>query len=656
MLQYEVKTVFEEGGLLSQHVSGFRARPAQVEMANAVAEAINDCQTLVAEAGTGTGKTFAYLVPALLSGGKVLVSTASKTLQDQLFDKDIPLIRAALGKPVTVALLKGRANYLCHHYLQRTLDDGRLNTPKDAEHLQKIRWFAMETHSGDKADCTAVPESAPIWGWVTSTRENCLGSDCEHYQECFVVKARKEAQEADVVVVNHHLFLADTALREEGVAELLPAANTIVFDEAHQLPDIATLFFGQTVSAHQWQDLLRDILVAGRATARDAADWDQALRPLDTALKSLRAALANFNEPQRWTASRVLADPVIQKALLEVANTAERVMEVLATVADRSEEWQKFANRLADMCIQWKNWVLQETVAGSEEFVKWATLAHGSIQMHASPMDIASTFQKCREGPKRAWVFTSATLSVRNSLEHFRSSLGLDDSSVLKVWPSPFDYESQALLCVPQHAPSTTDPAFAEKLCEVVWPLVEASDGGVFYLCTTLRAVQKVGHFLREKIEQQELDWQLLIQGEAGKAEMLEHFRQASKPVLVGSASFWEGVDVKGDQLRLVIIDKLPFSPPDDPIIAARSEWVRDRGGNPFMDIHVPDAAITLKQGAGRLIRDEKDRGVLVIGDRRLVEKPYGRTLWQSLPPFKRTQAIQTAVEQLKVINSTPVG
>ncbi len=646
MLQYEVQGVFADNGLLAQQLDGFKARPAQLEMACAVANAIEQSDTLVAEAGTGTGKTFAYLVPALLSGGKVLVSTASKTLQDQLFDKDIPLVRAALGKPITIALLKGRANYLCHHFLQRTLDDGRLPTPKDVEHLQKIKWFAMETHTGDKADCRAVPESAAVWSWVTSTRESCLGSDCEHYQDCFVVKARKQALDADVVVVNHHLFLADTALREEGVAELLPTANTIIFDEAHQLSDIATLFFGQTVTAHHWQDLVRDILVAGRATARDAADWDAALRPLDTALKMLRARLASFNEAQRWPAARVLADKELAEALSDVAVKAESVLDVLATVADRSEEWQKFSNRMADTCIQWNQWLGTQALQTTEEFVKWATLAHGSIQLHASPMDIASTFQKCREGPKRAWVFTSATLSIRNKLQHFMDTLGLEDAKA-HVWPSPFNYEEQALLCVPQHAPSTTDPAFPEKLCEVVWPLLQAADGGVFFLCTTLRAVQKVGAWLQVAIQKHELDWTLLIQGQAGKAEMMDSFRSTAKPVLVGSASFWEGVDVKGDQLRLVIIDKLPFSPPDDPIVSARSDWVRDKGGNPFMDIHVPEAAISLKQGAGRLIRDESDRGVLVIGDRRLIEKPYGRTLWQSLPPFKRTQEIAVAVDKL---------
>ncbi|MFN7835918.1 MAG: ATP-dependent DNA helicase [Burkholderiaceae bacterium] len=648
-------------GALAAALSGFVARPAQLEMAQAVARAIETNRTLVAEAGTGTGKTFAYLVPALLSGGKVLLSTATKTLQDQLFDRDIPLVRAALGKPVTIALLKGRANYLCHHYLQRTLQEGRMPTPKDVLHLEKIRRFAAQTRTGDRADCTAVPEHAPVWTWVTSTRENCLGSECAHYQDCFVVKARREALNADVVVVNHHLFLADTALRGEGVAELLPAANTIIFDEAHQLADAATLFFGKTITWHQWHDFVRDLLIAGRATARDAADWDAVLRPLDQALQELRAHLADARDSQRWPAHKLLADRMLTERMLAVGQAAGTLAAVVELQAVRSEEWQKLAERLTEMTLQWSEWLDQSAAAkpgdasdaSKPALIRWAAVGPGFLQLHTSPMDIADSFQQCREGPARSWIFTSATLSVRNRLEHFMTTLGLSDADA-GLWPSPFAYQEKALLCVPQHAPAVSDPDFSRKLCAVLWPILQAAHGGVFFLCTTLRAVAATGQWLKEKIREHGLDWTLLVQGEDGKAEMLSRFRAAARPVLVGSASFWEGVDVKGDQLRLVIIDKLPFAPPDDPVGAARSEWVRRQGGNPFMELHVPEAAIALKQGAGRLIRDEQDRGVLVIGDRRVIEKSYGRMLWQSLPPFRRTQDVQTAIHMLETISTTP--
>ena len=651
----EVERAFAPDGALSTHCKGFSARPAQLDMARAVARAIDGPSTLVAEAGTGTGKTFAYLVPALLSQGKVLVSTASKTLQDQLFDRDIPLVRKALARPVTVALLKGRSNYLCHHFLARTLQEARLPSPQDARHVRSIEWFSKTTQTGDKADCTEVPENASVWSYVTSTRESCLGQECKFYEDCFVVKARREAQAAEVVVVNHHLFLADLALREEGVAELLPNAGVVIFDEAHQLRDVATQFFGQSISTHQWHDLLRDILIEGRISARDAADWDTVVRPMDLCLKELRTELGRLNEVMRLPFGRLSEHPAIEQGIEALGAHGETLFGVLSSIAERSEEWQKLTERTGECLAIWRQWLGLDPLENEVDTVRWLTLSPFMAQLSCSPMDVADTFSRCRSGDPRAWIFTSATLSVKNSLEHFNQSLGLAGAET-SIWPSPFDYEKQALLCVPQDGPNPKSISFIDELCELLWPLIKASDGGVFFLCTTLRATAKVGKWLEQKNSENSLGWTVLVQGQAGKAEMLEQFRASEKPVLVGSATFWEGVDVKGDALRLVIIDKIPFAPPDDPLVAARNDWLKDKGLSPFYEMAIPEAAIALKQGAGRLIRDETDQGVLVIGDRRLLTEGYGKTLWRSLPPFGRTRDVSKAVVRMKEITARAQG
>lgn len=674
-LSFQVDQTFAPGGALAAHCKGFTVRTSQLEMAHAVARAIDAAGTLVAEAGTGTGKTFAYLVPALLSGGKVLVSTASKALQDQLFEKDIPLVRAALKRPVEIALLKGRGNYLCHHFLDRTRQEARLSSRNEINQLRQIEFFSKVSTTGDKSECTDVPESAPIWGLVTSTRESCLGQNCSFHEDCFVVKARREAQAAEVVVVNHHLFLADLALRETGNAELLPKADVVIFDEAHQLRDIATQFFGQSFSTHQWFDLLRDILVEGRASARDAADWDAVIHPFETQLKQLRAGLANIKDVQRIPLAKLAGFSEIQAAIQGISAHAENLKTAVEEQSGRSEAWQKLDERVTEALAIWRAclgdgggggssastradrdvdpWALSQGEDGSndnsdsmQQNVQWVTLSPHMVQLHNSPMDIAEPFAQFRSSQESAWIFTSATLSVKGSFEHFTHSLGLEEPET-GLWHSPFDYENQALLCVPENAPEPQAPDFPEKLAELCWPALQASDGGVFFLCTTLRAVSRIGKWLEQRKQAEGLDWTLLIQGQASKAEMLEKFRSSEKPVLVGSATFWEGVDMKGDGLRLVIIDKIPFAPPDDPLVAARNAWFKDRGMDPFRELSIPEAAIALKQGAGRLIRDETDRGVLVIGDHRLLTKNYGSTLWRSLPPFKRTRRIEDTVERL---------
>jgi ATP-dependent DNA helicase DinG len=635
---------FAPGGALARRLPGFSARESQIEMAQAVGQAIEKQSALVVEAGTGTGKTFAYVVPALLSGRRVLLSTATKTLQDQLFNKDLPLVREALGVPVNVALLKGRQNYVCHFHLERALKEARLPSPREVDHLQKVKLFAGRTHTGDRADCAGVPEDSAVWGWVTSNKDNCLGGECPNASECFVNKARRDALDAEVVVVNHHLFLADLALKEEGIAELLPACDVIVFDEAHQLPDIATSLLGQAISTAQCQEFLRDVLIEGRTSSADAGDWDTVLSPMELALKEIRRIVGTEIDSARFTHAQFLALNGVAAVCADFESRLEGLIEMISPLSVRNESWVKLMGRASELCLRWQDWFSPATAQADEQSVRWVSVSTHVVQFCDSPLDVSNAFAKLYAEQPKAWVFTSATLSIKESLQHFTLQVGLDDCQQLLL-PSPFDYESQALLCVPDNLPFPNEPQFSKKLCETVWPLLQASEGGVFFLCTSHRAVKQVGEYLRERIEKDELDWSLLVQGEASRAELLEQFRVLNNPVLVGAASFWEGVDIRGEGLRLVIIDKLPFAPPDDPVFQAKSELIKNRGGNAFQDLSLPDAAIALKQGAGRLIRDESDWGVLLIGDRRLVEKGYGKLLWRSLPPFKRTRELKVAIQ-----------
>ncbi|WP_394672288.1 ATP-dependent DNA helicase [Limnobacter sp.] len=635
---------FAPGGALARRLPGFSARESQIEMAQAVGQAIEKQSALVVEAGTGTGKTFAYVVPALLSGRRVLLSTATKTLQDQLFNKDLPLVREALGVPVNVALLKGRQNYVCHFHLERALKEARLPSPREVDHLQKVKLFAGRTLTGDRADCAGVPEDSAVWSWVTSNKDNCLGGECPNASECFVNKARRDALDAEVVVVNHHLFLADLALKEEGIAELLPACDVIVFDEAHQLPDIATSLLGQAISTAQCQEFLRDVLIEGRTSSADAGDWDTVLRPMELALKEIRRIVGTEIDSARFTHAQFLALNGVAAVCADFESRLEGLIEMISPLSVRNESWVKLMGRASELCLRWQDWFSPATAQADEQSVRWVSVSTHVVQFCDSPLDVSNAFAKLYAEQPKAWVFTSATLSIKESLQHFTLQVGLDDCQQLLL-PSPFDYESQALLCVPDNLPFPNEPQFSKKLCETVWPLLQASEGGVFFLCTSHRAVKQVGEYLRERIEKDELDWSLLVQGEASRAELLEQFRVLNNPVLVGAASFWEGVDIRGEGLRLVIIDKLPFAPPDDPVFQAKSELIKNRGGNAFQDLSLPDAAIALKQGAGRLIRDESDWGVLLIGDRRLVEKGYGKLLWRSLPPFKRTRELKVAIQ-----------
>ncbi|WP_186023819.1 ATP-dependent DNA helicase [Burkholderia gladioli] len=707
----ELDAIFGDGGLLARVLDGYRPRASQIDMARAVAAAMeasarklpepeifdarkrparklqagetapagDDARgdsaatagddgadnTLIVEAGTGTGKTYAYLVPAMLWGGKVIVSTGTKHLQDQLFQRDIPTVRDALAVPVTIAMLKGRSNYLCHYYLQRTADNGRLPTRQDTAYLQEIVRFAKLTRSGDKAELASVPETAQVWSMVTSTRDNCLGQDCPHYKECFVMQARREAQQADVVVVNHHLFFADIMLRDTGMAELLPSANTIIFDEAHQLPETATLFFGETLSTTQMLELARDTVVEGLAHARDAVEWVKLGAALERAARDVRLAFADGGIV-RVSLAQLGEDHPLFAALDDVDAALDALASALAGQAERAESLGACLRRARELQGILAGWVapdaaaasaaktVKEVAAGGEaaeakrddpdEKVRWVEVFSQTVQLHETPLSVAPIFAKQRAGVPRAWIFTSATLSVRGDFTHYAAQMGLSSRRSMTL-PSPFDYPAQGLLYVPRDLPQPSSPMFTDAVFDAALPAIEASGGGVFMLCTTLRAVDRIASKLRETIEARGWNMPLLVQGDASRTELLDRFRAYGNAILVGSQSFWEGVDVRGDALSLVVIDKLPFAPPDDPVLAARLDALTKKGLSPFAVHQLPQAVITLKQGAGRLIRAETDRGVLMICDTRLVDKPYGRRIWQSLPPFKRTREIDVVRE-----------
>jgi ATP-dependent DNA helicase DinG len=629
----DLEHVFSPQGPLAETIPGYRLRNQQLEMAQAIEDAIKQGKQLVAEAGTGTGKTFAYLVPALLSGGKVIISTGTKTLQDQLFTRDLPAVRDALKVPVTVSMLKGRSNYVCHFHLERAINEGRFVSREDANYVQKIRAFAENTSSGDKAELVDVPENATIWPAVTSTRDNCMGQECGYYKDCFVMEARKRALAADVVVVNHHLFFADVMLRDEGVAELLPSANTVIFDEAHQLPEVAGLFFGEDVSTSQLMELARDAHAEFITTAKDCLALPEATAALEKAVRDFRLIFAY--EGARMPVQKALALKNFDSAYDTMQEKLKALSAVLETQAERDPALDNCYTRSLALMEQLQRWKMAENA----NLVRWVEVFTQSVQLHATPLSVAEGFGKQLNAQPRSWIFTSATLAVRNDFSHYLAQMGLEQATT-GYWSSPFDYDQQALLYVPQDMPEPNSSAYTAAVAAVALPVIQASQGRAFVLCTSLRAMREVHALLKDAFSSNGMEYPLLIQGESSRTELLERFRKLGNAVLVGSQSFWEGVDVRGEALSAVIIDKLPFAPPDDPVLAARIDKMNSEGKNAFMEYQLPYAVITLKQGAGRLIRDETDRGVLVICDPRLISKPYGRRVWQSLPPFRRTRDI----------------
>jgi ATP-dependent DNA helicase DinG len=629
----DLDLVFSANGPLADTISGYRMRSGQLEMAQAIEDAIKHGKQLVAEAGTGTGKTFAYLVPALLSGGKVIISTGTKTLQDQLFNRDLPAVRDALKVPVTVSMLKGRANYVCHFHLERTANEGRFISREDAKYVHLVRNFVENSATGDKSELIEVPENATIWPSVTSTRDNCMGQECTFYKDCFVMEARKRALAADVVVVNHHLFFADVILRDEGVTELLPSANTVIFDEAHQLPEIAGLFFGEDVSTSQLMELARDAEAEYVTTAKDCPALQEAANNLEKAVRDFRLIFAL--EGSRLPVQKALALKNFESAYAEMQTQLKALSDVLETQAERDPALENCWQRGLALEMQLQRWQKAE----NENLVRWVEVFTQSVQLHATPLSVAEGFGKQLNAQPRSWIFTSATLAVNSDFSHYLGQMGLEQATT-GYWNSPFDFDSQALLYVPQDMPEPNSPGYSASVAAVALPVIKASRGRTFVLCTSLRAMKEVHALLKDSFERDGMEYPILLQGESSRSELLERFRKLGNAVLVGSQSFWEGVDVRGEALSVVIIDKLPFAPPDDPVLAARIDKMNAEGKNAFMEYQLPYAVLTLKQGAGRLIRDETDRGVLMICDPRLISKPYGKRIWQSLPPFKRTREL----------------
>ncbi|SNR89044.1 ATP-dependent DNA helicase DinG [Methylobacillus rhizosphaerae] len=634
----DIDHVFSPQGPLAEAIPGYRARVQQQEMAQAIAEAIRHDKQLVAEAGTGTGKTFAYLVPALLSGGKVIISTGTKNLQDQLFNRDLPAVRDALKVPVTVAMLKGRANYVCHFHLQRAMSEGKFYSREDAAYVHKIQAFAENSATGDKSELSSVPESATVWPAVTSTRDNCSGQECAFYKECFVMEARKRAMAADVVVVNHHLFFADVMLRDEGVAELLPSANTVIFDEAHQLPEVAGMFFGEGYSTSQLMELARDAHNEYLTTIKDCTALPEATAALEKAVRDFRLIFAY--EGARLPVQKVLA---LRNFDTHYATMQEKLTElagVLESQAARDPAVENCWQRALALQVLLQRWI----AAADSNLVRWVEVFSQSVQLHATPLSVAEGFSKQLNAQPRSWIFTSATLAVKSDFSHYLSQMGLQEAAT-GYWNSPFDYGQQGLFYAPQGMPEPNSGGYNAAVASVALPVIKASRGRTFVLCTSLRAMRELHALLKDAFAEEGLEYPLLMQGDTARSELLERFRKLGNAVLVGSQSFWEGVDVRGEALSTVIIDKLPFAPPDDPVLAARIDKMNAEGKNAFMEYQLPYAVITLKQGAGRLIRDEQDRGVLMICDPRLISKPYGRRIWQSLPAMRRTRNVEDVVE-----------
>jgi len=654
------RAALSEGGDLARNIAAFAPRSAQQDLAAAVADAFDSRGMLLAEAGTGTGKTFAYLVPAILSGLKTIVSTGTRALQDQLYHRDLPRVRDALGIGLKTALLKGRANYLCHYRLEQAKGDGRFHSREMAGQFQRIVAWAGRTRMGDLAELETLPDDSPLLPMVTSTTDNCLGSECPFFSECFVVQARQRAQAADLVVVNHHLLLADLALKQEGFGEILPGAQAFVVDEAHQLPELAAQFFGEALSARPLVELARDALAECKQAAGALAVLQEPTRALEQSVRGLRAAMDEL--PVRGTRRRAAEDANVEAAiegLLQALGDLHAALLPLREAAPGFDSCTARAKEFENRLRRWRDEGVDEgdradasdealdTDASPEPpddrgplsaddapSVLWYELTARGFRLSRTPLDVAGPLAQHRTRSQAAWVFTSATLAIGGRFEHYAIKLGLKDPATLLA-PSPFDWPGQALCYLPGGLPEPAARDYTDSIVEAIKPVLEASAGRAFVLFASHRALREAAQLLRDG------PWPLFVQGEAPRSLLLERFRASGNGVLLGAASFREGVDVAGDALSVVVIDKLPFAAPDDPVFEARLEAIRRGGGNPFRDEQLPQAVIALKQGAGRLIRSETDRGVLVLCDPRLLGKSYGRVFLDSLPPLPKTRKLE---------------
>ena len=665
-----LEQLFAATGPLARAAPGFRHRPGQLALAHAIATTLEARGRLVAEAGTGVGKTFAYLVPLLTTQGRAIVSTATRHLQDQLFQRDLPTVKAALGVSADIAVLKGRANYLCLYRLEENRSSGRFQRREDIHALAQIERFAGLTTTGDITECTTVPESSPVWAMATSTRENCLGQECPRIADCHLAAARRRASEADLVVVNHHLLCADMALREEGFGELLPNADHIVIDEAHALPDIATQFFGQSISTQTLGTLARETLACALAHARDGASWMELCGALERVSAEVRLMIPAEVTRTAWDTLSEDRQHICREQLEGAASALENLRAALAVNAERHLELAHLLDRCQDIAARLAAFSSEPDHA---PVVRWIERSRHALTLHVTPFDIRDRFRAEIDRQSRSWIMVSATLAVSvasarraspvsqsagsgdddrstgrapasadrlpdPAFAHFLDRIGLEDAHTMTA-ESPFDFSRQGMLLVPDPGPDPKAPDHVVQLLEKagVANLLTHLQGGCFVLCTSHRAVEHARRWLSTWIVAHP-DRLLLTQGESPRHQLIDTFRRHGRAVLVGSHSFWEGVDVPGDALSMVLIDKLPFAPPDDPVLEARSRWMQRQGRDPFMEIQLPQAAILLKQGVGRLIRSESDRGLVVIGDRRLADTAYGRRIVRSLPDFVRTR------------------
>jgi len=626
--------ILGDEGPVAQLLPNFAPRAEQQHLAEAIFSALENTSVLVGEAGTGTGKTFAYLVPALFSGKRIIISTGTRHLQDQLFYSDMPMVKKALNTGATVSLLKGRANYLCKHRLARALRHPALNNAEHAVHLRIVNDWARTTETGDIAEVLNVPEDSMVWSFITSSDDFCSDHEFDELEDCFIHRARKKAQESDVVVVNHHLLCADLALKEEGFGELLPSANAFVIDEAHQLPDIAAQFFGRKLSSRQLLDLARDTVGEQIHEAPDMAELRDMATQLETGVRHFR--LAFDIEPHRDAWITVADRPAIDRELERMTLLLASLRDTLEEVASRGKGLESCYRRAVQHAQSLSRFTANEP---NREYVHWYETYRTGFSLNMTPMTVAGPFKRAMEAIPASWVFTSATLAVGGDFSHFKTNLGIEDAEELLV-DSPFDYRHNAILYLPEGLPEPQHSGYTSSAMQAVLPIIEASQGRTFLLFTSYRALHEAERFLDGQF-----DYPVLVQGKMPKRELLEAFQSLGNAVLLGTSSFWEGVDVRGEALSVVVIDKLPFGSPGDPVMGARIDHMKQAGGNPFFEYQLPQAAIALKQGVGRLIRDVTDRGVLVLCDPRIRTKNYGEVFINSLPPMPISRDI-TEIEQ----------
>ncbi len=634
--ELDVTAVLGADGIIGEQIDDFKPRQSQLGMASLIHEAIANSESYIIEASTGIGKSFAYLVPVFLSDKKAVISTGTKNLQDQLFYKDIPLIRKTVVSAKKIALLKGRSNYCCWYRVAKFSQQKRFQTREMSALFTALNNWARDSDTGDISEFSGIPENDRLWFYATSNADNCLGSECPDYDRCFVVKARKKAMDADLVVVNHHLYFSDMALKEEGFGEILPETEVLIFDEAHQLPDIASHFFGSSLSLRQIETLSKDVLEAEVSEAPDSKALRLPSKQLEKATADFRLALGQFPQKSEW--SRIQYAPPIQKAVESLQESIDDLLENLEMMVSRGKELASCFRRLETVDHIFKQYLDPEDTQ-----VSWYEWSERNFRLIVSPIEISESFrQKLDASSCESVFFTSATLSTQQSFKYYGERLGVEDIEANR-FDSPFDYESQALLYIPENLPDPSDPNYAGDFGELCCELLKITKGHCFILFTSYRMLTWTAEFLRSKI-----DYPLFVQGDYQRSELLQQFMQSDNPVLLGTSSFWEGVDVKGDQLRCVIIDKLPFKSPQDPVYRKRLQLANESGGNAFVEIQIPEATISLRQGVGRLIRDVDDRGIVALCDNRLNSKSYGAQLIDSLPGMKRSSDLTEVKEFAK--------